>query len=158
MKKILFYAIGNPGRADDGLGNEFIKLLEPHVSEQSDLKIDFDSNYHLNIEDAELISHYDCVFLIDASEAEIESFEIRKVIPSPQGSFTSHSVSPEYLAELSQELFGETIPIYAVHIKGYKWDLGSPISKKALKNLNATTNFFKNLLHNSIEFSKFTVS
>jgi Ni,Fe-hydrogenase maturation factor len=52
-KKVLIYGYGNPGRRDDGLGIKMSELIA-HWSEAHHLEqIEVDSNYQLNIEDAE---------------------------------------------------------------------------------------------------------
>ena len=75
--KVLVFGIGNPGRQDDGLGPALVeqaeKLLPGQLSSASNLQIDYDANYQLNVEDAETISAYDLVYFVDASKAEIET-------------------------------------------------------------------------------------
>ena len=62
-RNILFYGYGNPGRQDDALGISFVDEMEKWVKSQKLENIDFDTNYQLNIEDAEKISQYDLVIL-----------------------------------------------------------------------------------------------
>ena len=64
--KILFYGYGNPGRQDDGLGICFVEEMEKFVRDKDISDISFDSNYQLNIEDADTIKNYDLVFFCDA--------------------------------------------------------------------------------------------
>ena len=72
--QILIYGYGNPGREDDGLGIELVNKLEGWAAENQLSDIEFDNNYQLNIEDAEVISQKDLVIFADASEEEIEDF------------------------------------------------------------------------------------
>ena len=62
--KILFYGYGNPGRQDDGLGIMFIEQIEQWIKDENLENIETDSNYQLNIEDAEIISHKDFVIFL----------------------------------------------------------------------------------------------
>jgi hydrogenase maturation protease len=61
--KILVYGIGNPGRQDDGLGILFAEKIEEWLQNQGFINVEVTSNYQLNIEDAEKISHYTMLFL-----------------------------------------------------------------------------------------------
>ena len=73
-KTILIYAYGNPGRHDDGLGNRMVDALEPWLSEQGFDHVAVDSNFQLNIEDADNIRDKDVVIFVDASIEDIEDF------------------------------------------------------------------------------------
>jgi len=64
--QILIYGFGNPGREDDGLGIELARRLEDWSKKSGLPGITFDSNYQLNIEDAEVISEKDLVIFADA--------------------------------------------------------------------------------------------
>ena len=79
MTNVLLYGYGNPGRQDDGLGNAFIDRIEEWIKEEGLENIELDSNYQLNIEDAEAISNYDIAIFIDASVEEIDDFCVTKV-------------------------------------------------------------------------------
>ena len=72
--KILIYGYGNPGRQDDGLGNAFTNRIQEWVAIEGLHDFHFDSNYQLNIEDAEAISNMDLVIFADASEEEIVKY------------------------------------------------------------------------------------
>jgi len=98
VKKILLHAYGNPGRGDDGLGNEFIKELDRWIAEHKLQLITTDSNYQLNIEDASVIAEYDVVIFIDASKAEIDTYSYVQIQPQATQSFSTHSISPSSLS------------------------------------------------------------
>ncbi len=89
-KKILLYGYGNPGRQDDALGIRFIERMQVWVKEKGLDNIFFDSNYQLNIEDADTISDYDIVYFVDASMEPIEDFTISK---ASKYSFDCYSIS-----------------------------------------------------------------
>ncbi|MDD5571034.1 MAG: hydrogenase maturation protease [Bacteroidales bacterium] len=143
--KILFYGYGNPGRQDDGLGIKFIEETEKWISENNFKNIDTDSNYQLNIEDAEKISHYDVVYFVDATMENIDNFELTKVAPDTgKAEFTTHSVSPEYVLGLCKNIFNKTPETYLLHIKGYEWEMKEELSEKAKMNLSEAIEFLKN--------------
>jgi hydrogenase maturation protease len=147
--QILIYGYGNPGREDDGLGIELTRMLE-EWSVQSGLKgMAFDSNYQLNIEDAEAISEKDLVVFIDASTEEIEDFILTEVTGERDVSFTTHAASPGYIVKLCSDLFGKCPPVYLLHVKGYQWEFREGISDKAGQNLQKAFEFMKDYLRNS---------
>lgn len=142
------YGYGNPGREDDGLGIELVKKLEAW-SKQSGLQgIKCDSNYQLNIEDAEIISGKDVVIFADASTEEIDDFILSEVTGESEATFTTHAASPGYIVKLCTELFGKCPRVYLLHIKGYQWEFREQISEKAEHNLNNAYEFMKDYLIN----------
>ncbi|GAB4283199.1 MAG: hypothetical protein Kow0068_08020 [Marinilabiliales bacterium] len=147
--KILLYGYGNPGRSDDGLGNEFVNRLEDYVKEQNIDYVYFDSNYQLNIEDAAIISEYDYVFFIDASQEDIDDFIITKVNPDDARiEFTMHAVSVPYILHLCKSLYNKSPETFLIHIKGYDWDFKEGLSEKAIRNLEKSTEFIKKAISN----------
>jgi hydrogenase maturation protease len=140
---ILLYGYGNPGRQDDGLGIRFIEDMEHWVKENELDFIKTDSNYQLNIEDSINICSCDTVFFIDATkEKDIEDYAVTEVVPSEEASFSTHSVSPEFLSGICLRLFKKTPKVYLIHIKGYEWEFKEGITEAAKKNLD---NAFKYL-------------
>ncbi len=145
--KILFYGYGNPGRSDDGLGIRFTEELEKYVRAHGLTGIDFDSNYQLNIEDADTISRYDRVYFCDASQEEMDGFCITPVSPSDAHvEFTMHAVSPAFVLDLCRKIYGKSPDTRLIHIKGYHWDFKEGLSKNAEKNLKSALSAFQELL------------
>ena len=135
--QILVYGFGNPGREDDGLGIELVKRLEDWSVKKGIRYITFDSNYQLNIEDAELISGKDAVIFADAStEEDLVDFAVTEVTGESDVAFTTHAASPGYIVKLCNELFGQCPETYLVHIKGYTWEFQEGLSDKAKENLD----------------------
>ena len=145
---ILIYGYGNPGREDDGLGIELVKLLEEWSKQSGLTGIEFDSNYQLNIEDAEAVSTKDLVVFADASTEEIEDFVFTEVTGEKDISFTTHAASPGYIVKLCSDLFGKYPQVYLLHIKGYQWKFKEGISEKAEKNLEKALSFMQKYLLN----------
>ncbi|MBI9038738.1 MAG: hydrogenase maturation protease [Bacteroidales bacterium] len=140
---ILFYAYGNPGRMDDGLGNEFVERFELWTKQQGLRNFLFDSNYQLNIEDAEEISDKDIVVFVDASEEDIEDYLLTEVDGSSKVSFTTHAASPGYVVQLCEKLYKKKPKVYLLHIKGYEWEFKEGLSQKAEENLVKAIEFIK---------------
>ena len=146
--EVLIYGYGNPGRQDDGLGNAFVNRIREWVAIEGLHGFDFDSNYQLNIEDAEAISGKDLVIFADASKEEIDDFCLSSVDGTADLSFTTHAASPGYIVKLCHELFNRKPHVFLLHIKGYEWDFKEGLSNRALSNLDAALFYMKKkLLH-----------
>jgi hydrogenase maturation protease len=144
--RILVYGYGNPGRQDDGLGIALVDQLEEWAEENQIPGIIFDTNYQLNIEDAEAISNHDLVIFADASEEEIEDFCLSVEDGTGKMAFTTHSASPTYILKLCQELFQKEPVVLLLHIKGYEWDFKEGISHRAAENLYGAYLYMTNIL------------
>jgi len=139
MEKFLLIGIGNSARADDGLGWLFldeIKKRYPGI-------FITEYRYQLQVEDAELISHYDAVLFIDATQEKIPGgCAIRPCESSGSFFYSSHLQSPEAIVYLSEELYGRTPVACTLHISGYEWELGEQPEKTALENLERALQLF----------------
>ncbi len=149
--KVLVYGYGNPGRQDDGLGNAFVNRIEQWVEEEGLQNFSFDSNYQLNIEDADEISDKDLVVFADASTEEIEDFCMTKVDESSKVAFTTHAASPGYIVELCRRIYKKAPPVYLMHIRGYEWEFEEGLSCKAKENLElAVAHFREKMEHEAL--------
>ena len=133
---ILIYGYGNPGRQDDGLGNEMIELVEAWATREGITGLAVDSNYQLQVEDVTMIHDRDLVIFVDASmRPDITDYRLESVHPNPRATFTMHSVAPGYILALCREIYGQHPPAYLLHIRGHEWEINEPISAKAKENL-----------------------
>jgi len=142
----LIYGYGNPGRQDDGLANELIEKIEL-AKKSGDFKdVDTDSNYQLNIEDAEIVSKYKRVIFVDASVEDIQDIAFTKVEPSDaKVEFSMHAVSPSFVVDLCKKMYEVEPEVYLLHIKGYKWDFMEELTEEARVNLNKAYNLLLNI-------------
>ena len=121
MSELLIYGYGNPGRQDDGLGNSFIEELDKWVEANKLSHISTDSNYQLNIEDADAIKDKQVVLFVDASIEEIDDFCISRVESSDSTiEFTMHAVSTSFVLDLCQKVYNKSPKTYLLHLKGYE--------------------------------------
>ncbi|MEN8137058.1 MAG: hydrogenase maturation protease [Bacteroidota bacterium] len=149
--KTLVYGFGNPGRQDDGIGNVMILRLESWLKDNYIMDVDLESNYQLNIEDAEKISSYQRVIFVDASKEEIKTCKLEKLNPAQKTiEFTMHAVSPSYLLYLCDKLFGEKPESYLLSIKGLSYHITEGLSKEASMNLDKAELFLRSVLRDSI--------
>lgn len=144
MYKLLLYGYGNPGRQDDGLGIALAEEIDAWAKDHFPGKVDVDTNYQLNIEDAEKISHYQKVIFADASQESIESFTFTPVVPSKETiEFTMHAMSPSYIVHLCRDLFQKQPDCFLLHIKGYEWEMKEGLSENANINLQSSLQVLK---------------
>lgn len=142
--RTLILAWGNPARGDDGLGPAIAGLVDalaiPEVTVHSD--------YQLQIEDAETIARHDRVIFVDADRTGTEPFSCRRLTPSTHGlSFTSHSVSPGALLELTRRLFERAPEAWLIGIRSYDFDqFEEKLSAGARTNLEAAADFMRRAL------------
>lgn len=140
-KTCLILGIGNYSRQDDGLGWEFLDLLKKTPNTKFNFNLEY--RYQLQIEDAELLCQYDSVFFVDASKRILEDgFSLKKGIPINQYGFTSHSLSPETILFLSNQLYNHQPNAYIIEIEGFKWNLMNGLSINAKINLNNAFQYF----------------
>ncbi len=145
-ERILIYGFGNPGRQDDALGVLLASEIEEWIKQKQYKNISIDQNYQLNIEDSEIISHYDLVVFADATINKTQSFTFDPVHPGNKVQFTMHSVEPSFIVSLCEQIFGRSPKAFLLQIRGYKWEPGEKISLKAKKNLLAAIDFVKSMI------------
>lgn len=142
MKKLdstLIIGIGNNTRQDDGLGWDFLALLEKDGFNVDNLVY----KYQLMVEDAELISTYKTVIFIDASKSELENgFALERIYPSEEVSFSTHSVPPNQILNLCETIYAQKPKAYLLKIQGCNWDIGIGFSELAATNLKNAFSFF----------------
>ncbi len=143
-RSILIYAYGNPGRQDDGLGNYLVDALQPWLTEQEFDHVETDSNFQLNIEDADNIRNKDVVIFVDASIKDIDDYKLDIVEPSEgRSEFTMHAASPAYILALCKKLYNKHPETYLLQIKGYEWEFKENLSNRAAKNLDTALAFLQ---------------
>ena len=141
-KRVLIYGYGNPGRQDDALGNEMVIKIQEWIDEHGLSCMTTDSNYQLNIEDADKIAEWEIVVFVDASKEGIHEYKYCKIKPEEDKiEFSMHAVSPAYVLHLSEKLFNKKPETYIMGIKGYEWDFKEGLSDNAKLNLEQAFQF-----------------
>lgn len=142
--KTIVLGIGNIGRQDDGLGWVFLDFLK----KEGITKTDIEYRYQLQIEDAELICHYNTVLFVDATKNNTkEGFYFDDCEPSGKFSFSTHELAPETILFLANKLYQHKPKAFVLGIQGYKWNLKNGLTVEANNNLDKAKTFFnkKNL-------------
>ena len=140
--KTLVFGFGNLGRQDDGLG----VLLATHIKQLQIVNVDVDMNYQLNAEDALKISEYARVIFVDASVAIEDSFELQPLVAESCIAFSTHAMTPGSILAMAEQLYDASPETYVLHIRGYEWEFGAPLSAQAEDNLELTKAYIENYL------------
>ena len=136
----LIVGIGNVARQDDGLGWAFIDWLEREsLCPQGELS----RHYQLQLQDADLISAKSTVLFVDATRStDVETFRLEQMAAKLDFSFTSHALSIPAVMATCQQCFQQSPQVYLLTIRGYAWELETGLTRKAQRNLSASTDFF----------------
>lgn len=141
---VLIFGYGNPARGDDGLGPRFIELMEPCQEQAS---FDTLTDYQLQVEHSLDLQHRRQVIFIDASFSATAPFEFLPVLPARDDSYTSHAMSPAALLAVYARVCDRELPTASIlSIRGYEFELGTPISAGAANNLALAVKFLQKLL------------
>ncbi len=140
----LMLAWGNPGRLDDGLG----PALADAASTWGFGDVIIDSDYQLQVEDADQAARCRRVLFVDADRTGAEPFQVERIRAGRSGmAFSTHSVSPESVLALARDLFGVEPEAWLIGIRGYEFDeFGERLSAGARSNLAAAVSFVKDAL------------
>lgn len=147
--KILLLGYGNPGRQDDGLGPLFVKKMsELNISNN----IDYDIDYQLTLETSLDLVKYNEVIFVDAILEGDKPYDFTAINSSNNLLFNTHSVTPESLINLTNNLYEVYPKAYILAIRGYNFnEFGEHISEQAQNNLIQAFDFMKKYLTNKFK-------
>ena len=140
----LIFTWGNPSRGDDALGPAMYELLQQEDINGVELLTDF----QLQIEHSIDLEGRECVLFVDASTSASAPFEIIRLQPEQDASYTTHAMSPQALLSVYQQVNGSAPPpAWLLSIRGYEFGLGLPLSPAAHKHLLAAFKHVKELIN-----------
>jgi hydrogenase maturation protease len=151
QKPILIFGYGNPSRADDALGPEYLSQLETERDEGT-LPPVFDTltDFQLQIEHALDLEARSLVLFVDASGTAQPPFEFNRLTARQDNSYTTHAMSPASVLAVFNQISNHTAPsAFLLSIAGYDFELGRPLSNRAEKNLEAALEFTRKLLNHA---------
>jgi hydrogenase maturation protease len=151
QKPVLIFGYGNPSRADDALGPEYLTQLEIERDEGT-LPPVFDTltDFQLQIEHALDLEARRIVLFVDASGTAQAPFEFSRLQASQDDSYTTHAMSPASVLAVFNQISSNIQPsAFLLSIAGYDFELGRPLSEKAELNLKAAIEFTHRLLNNA---------
>jgi len=142
MKKeprVILFGIGNCGRADDGLGWEFLDKIKELLPDNYDIEY----RYQLQVEDAELATNYDTVLFIDAHTTIFkEGYVWETCEPKATDSFTTHELDPQSVLYLTDTIYNKQPNSFILGISGEDFRLAMGLSDLAAGNLEKALDFF----------------
>ncbi len=134
LPPILVVGIGNPSRGDDALGLLALARLAELALPQVGLLTDF----QLAPEHALDLIERELVVFVDATMQGDAPFRLERVTPEHDDSISSHSLSPAAVLDTFKHVTGLPVPeAYVLAIRGYRFELGAPVSARAAANLEA---------------------
>jgi len=139
----LIFTWGNPSRGDDALGPAMYELLQHEALDGVDLLTDF----QLQIEHATDLEGRERVLFVDASISASAPFELVRLQPEQDASYTTHAMSPPALLAVYRQVYDcAPPPAWLLSIRGYEFGLGLPLSTAASEHLQAAFNHVKHML------------
>jgi hydrogenase maturation protease len=139
---LLVFGWGNLSRGDDALGPLFIE--EVRAAWAAERGVECLEDYQLQIEHALDLVGRQRVLFVDASRTCQAPFEVTPLRAVQDASFTTHSMSPQALMQVYQQLRGEVPPpCTLLAIRGERFELGEAPSAEALVNLAAALSWAK---------------
>jgi hydrogenase maturation protease len=138
-RRTLVLGIGNPGRADDGLGARAVEIMDalclPGVR--------CDANYQLNVEDALSCSEHDVVIFVDAARGLRVPFTWTGVKAKAAPPAMTHALGPEAVLAVCETLYGKMPEAYLLGIRGHRWGIREGLSPRAKTNLREAVGFLE---------------
>lgn len=140
---VLVIGFGNPAREDDALGPAAAAKVEALCIDG----VTVDSDYQLTVEDAASVAAHDTVVFIDATVEGDKPYSFTRIVPKVSGSLSSHSVAPEEVIALAEELFCVTPNAYILGIRGYSFAMFTEtMTGEAECNLDEALKFLEPML------------
>lgn len=135
---LLVFGWGNASRGDDALGPLFVERLRERLGEAADGRIDFLDDYQLQPEHALDLVGRERVLFVDASLRCAAPFEVGRVQPQRDASFSTHAMSPAAVLQVFADVQGHAAPpCTLLAIRGERFELGEPPGETARANLSA---------------------
>lgn len=144
IKPILLFGYGNLSRGDDAVGPLVLDYLERRVDAA---RIEFLTDFQLQIEHALDLQGRELVIFVDASVTGDEAFAFTRLKPCRDNSYTSHAMSPSALLQVFETVTGQTPPpSFLLSIKTESFELGEDLSASAAENLQHACDFAERLV------------
>ncbi|MGD2082536.1 MAG: hydrogenase maturation protease [Chromatiales bacterium] len=144
QRPVLVFAYGNPSRGDDALGPALLERLDTGGGDLACVELLAD--FQLQIEHAMDLKDRDLVLFVDADVAAAPPFELRPVEPEAGVGYATHAMSPGALLAVYRRIEGPPPPAFVLGIRGYAFELGSPLSPGAEQNLSSACALLERLL------------
>jgi len=130
---------GNPSRGDDALGplfgEHFAELARRHPEWG---EVECLTDFQLQVEHALDLQGRRRVLFVDASLDAPAPFQLLRIAPARDGSFSTHAMSPQAVLQVYAEIEdGPPPPAWLLAIRGERFELGEPLGDSARESLTA---------------------
>ncbi len=144
----LVFGWGNPSRGDDAMGPLVVDAVEGWDLPGVECLTDF----QLQVEHALDLKGRQRVLFVDASTEAAAPFEVSRLAPSRDASFSTHEMSPAAVLQVYRDVEAtDPPPCRVLAIRGERWDLGTAPSPAALTHLNAALEWVRGWLEDERE-------
>jgi len=135
----LVIGYGNPSRGDDALGPTAIAEIERRMVLQPGWgQVELLTDFQLQIEFVTDLGGRECIVFIDAAASGAEPFSFQPVTAAQGEPAATHSLSPAGLLAVYRNFHGnQAPPSFLLGVRGYQFELGTPVSVDAQYNLVA---------------------
>jgi len=141
---ILVFAIGNESRGDDALAPLLVRGLEGWADTAG--RVELIEDYQLQVEHVTDLIDRSAVLFVDADVSCAEPFHFSEIAAAKDSSYTSHVMTPFALLHTYRHVYGtDAPPAFLLRIRGYDFELGNPLSDKAVANLEVVTKWMREL-------------
>jgi hydrogenase maturation protease len=143
--RLCVLAWGNASRGDDALGPTFLARAaadpDPPV-----VTTTFVEDFQLQPEHAIDLRGSDLALFVDASRDALDACTFREVAAAPCATFTTHGLGPAAVLAAYAATYGAPPPpAFELGIRAARFDLGSPMSAQAGRDLEAALALFARL-------------
>jgi len=143
-KDVLIFAIGNESRGDDALAPLLLHNLENWAGTAG--RVELIEDYQLQVEHVTDLLDRSAVLFVDADVSCAEPFHFSEIAAAKDSSYTSHVMTPFALLHTYRQVYGtDAPPAFLLRIRGYDFELGNPLSDKAVANLEVVTKWMREL-------------
>ncbi|OIN94018.1 MAG: Ni/Fe hydrogenase [Comamonadaceae bacterium CG1_02_60_18] len=135
---VLVFGWGNLSRGDDALGLMLVAALREQLPPALQTQVECLDDYQLQVEHALDLVGRSQVLFVDTSVSAAPPFEVSVLQAAADDSVSTHSLSPQALMHVYQQLQGTPAPpCTLLAIRGDSFELGEPPSPAALQHLAA---------------------
>jgi hydrogenase maturation protease len=127
----LVFGVGNPSRGDDALGPLLIERLEHWKTTAGELPIALAllTDFQWQVEHALDLEGVDVALFLDASVSASAPFQLRRLSPKFDATYSTHALSPDSVLAVAAQL-GQKLPeSWLLSIPGHNFGLGAKLSE-----------------------------
>ncbi len=141
----LVFGVGNPSRGDDALGPLFVERLEQWSAAAGELPVELSmlTDFQWQIEHALDLIGVDVALFVDASVSAAPPYEIGRLQPNFDATYSTHALSPACVLAVAKKL-GQFMPqAWLLAIPGERFELGAPLSPSSESYLESAVDYLR---------------